>query len=117
MGLIVESLDSEGVLEIRQLMEEYEKPSYEDISVLVLAKYKKTILITGDANLRHAAISNGVECYGTCWLINILAEESIISYTHAIEAYTRIRKNRRNPPIEECKCTLSKWKQMKKILE
>jgi len=117
MGLIVESLDSEGVLEITQLLEEYEKPSYEDISVLVLAKSRKTILITGDENLRHAAISKGVDCYGTCWLIHLLAEESIITYTQAIEAYDRIRKNRRNPPIDECRGLLSKWKHLKKILE
>lgn len=117
MGLIVESLDSEGVLELKQLMEEYQKPSYEDISVLVLAKSRKTILITGDENLRHAAISKGVDCYGTCWLIHLLTEESIITYTQAIEAYDRIRKNRRNPPVEECRRNLTQWKQMKKILE
>jgi rRNA-processing protein FCF1 len=117
MGLLVESLDSEGIIEITELMEEYEKPSYEDISVLVLAKSRKTILITGDADLRHAAISKGVDCFGTCWLINYLADQSIVTYSQAIAAYDRIRKNRRNPPADECRNFLSQWKQRRKMLE
>jgi len=117
MGLCVEHLDSDGVSEITVLMAEYPKPSYADLSVLVLAKTKKTILITGDKDLRHAAISKGVDCYGTCWLINILAEESIITYTQAIDAYTYILEKLRHPPVEECRRHLTKWKQLKKILE
>jgi hypothetical protein len=117
MGLIAESLDSGGIREIIELMSEYEKPSYEDISVLVLAKSRETILITGDEDLRHAAISIGVDCHGTCWLIDYLADQSIITYAQAIAAYDRIRKNRRNPPIDECRNLLSRWKQRQKVLE
>ena len=117
MGLLVESLSSEEIVEISAMMERYDKPSYEDLSVLVLAKSKKTILITGDEPLRHAASDNGVTCLGTCWLIDYLANQSLISFSEAIAAYEMIRRNRRHPPFDECKALLSQWKQRQKMLE
>ena len=57
MGLQVESLEPDEIIQITEMMERYEKPSYEDISVLVLARLRKTVLITGDEALRHAAIA------------------------------------------------------------
>ena len=83
MGLLVETLDSEMILEITQIMERFEKPSYVDISALVLARFRRTILITGDEDLRHAAMEYGVDSLGTCWLIDYLAEQSIITHTEA----------------------------------
>lgn len=99
------------------MLGKYEKPSYEDISVLVLAKAKNTILITGDEALRHAAADNSVDCHGTCWLIDYIANQTLISFSEAIAAYDLIRKNRRNPPFEECKALLLQWKQRQKLLE
>jgi rRNA-processing protein FCF1 len=117
MGLVVESLSSEGIVEISSMMGRYEKPSYADLSVLVLARSKNTILITGDEPLRYAAVENGVNCFGTCWLIDFLADQKIISYAQAIAAYQLIQKNKRFPPRDECKTLLSKWKQRRKLLE
>lgn len=115
MGLLVEKLGPDGVKELMQMMDRYEGPSYQDISVLVLAKSKNTVLITGDEALRRAASDNGVDCHGTCWLIDYLASESLISYSEAIAAYDLIRKNRRNPPSEECKALLTGWRQRQKL--
>jgi hypothetical protein len=117
LGLRVESLNSAEVGEITEIMAQYPKPSYQDISVLVLAKSRKTILITGDTDLRHAAMTLGVDCYGTCWLIDYLANQRIITYTEAIEAYERIRIKPRYPPKEECRNLLSHWKRNKKLLD
>jgi len=115
MGLLVETLSPEKVTELLGMMERYEGPSYEDISVLVLAKAKNTVLITGDDALRRAAADNSVDCHGTCWLIDYLANQSLISFSEAIAAYDLIRKNRRNPPFDECKALLAQWKQRQKL--
>jgi Uncharacterized proteins of PilT N-term./Vapc superfamily len=115
MGLLVEKLNSEGVAEIMDMMGRYEGPSYQDISVLVLAKSRNTALITGDEALRRAAADNSVDSHGTCWLIDYLANESLITYTQAIAAYDLIRKNRRNPPFDECRALLARWKQRQKL--
>jgi hypothetical protein len=117
MGLLVESLTSEEVGEIPVMMEKYPKPSYYDISVLILARSKNTILITGDDALRNAAADNSVDCHGTCWLIDFLASESLITYTEAIATYQVILKKPRYPPKEECKALLTGWKQRQKLLE
>jgi rRNA-processing protein FCF1 len=117
MGLRVENLKPDEVKELMEMMGRYEEPSYEDISVLVLAKARNTVLITGDDALRRAAADNSVDCHGTCWLIDYLANQSLISFSEAIAAYDLIRKNRRNPPFDECKALLARWKQRKKLLE
>ncbi len=115
MGLLVENLSPDGVKELMEMMGRYEGPSYQDISVLVLAKARNTVLITGDEALRRAAADNSVDCHGTCWLIDYLANQSLITYSEAIAAYDLIRKNRRNPPFDECKTLLAGWRQRQKL--
>lgn len=117
MGLLVERLNSDEIKEISDIMAKYPKPSHIDISVLVLAKSKKTILITGDEDLRHAAIAHGVDCYGTCWLIDYLTDQRLITYTEAIEAFDLIRKKPRYPPKDECRYFLSQWKSKRKLFD
>jgi hypothetical protein len=108
LGLRFESLNSEENRAISALMERYPKPSYYDLSVLVLARSKHTILITGDDALRNAAADNGVDCH---------ANEGLITYTEAIVAYQVIVKKPRYPPKNECKALLAHWRQRQKLLE
>lgn len=117
LGLRVESLNSDEVREISEILSEYPKPSYQDISVMVLARSRGTILITGDVDLRHVAMAKGVDCYGTCWLIDYLANQHIITFTEAIEAYELIQRKPRYPPKEECRALSSQWKQKQKLLD
>lgn len=117
MGLLTESLTSEEISEILLMRERYPRASNYDISVLILARSKKTILITGDEYLRIAANDNGVYCHGTCWIIDYLANESLITYTEAIAAYQMILDKPRYPPKDECKVLLKVWKQRQKLLE
>jgi hypothetical protein len=93
MGLQVESLEPDEIIQITEMMERYEKPSYEDISVLVLARLRKTVLITGDEALRHAAIANEVECRGTCWLIDYLANQSIFPFPKPLKRMNEYKEN------------------------
>jgi len=115
MGLLVESLTSEEVSEIYVMGGRYPEPSQYDISVLILARSKNTVLITGDEALRRAAADNSVDCHGTCWLIDYLANERLITYTDAIATYDVILKKRRYPPKDECRDLLSRWKQRQKL--
>jgi hypothetical protein len=115
LGLIAEPLTSEEVGEIRVMMGRYPKPSSYDISVLILARSKNTVLVTGDEALRHAAADNSVEYRGTCWLIDYLANEGLITYTEAIAAYNVILKKPRFPPKDECKALLMVWRQRQKL--
>jgi hypothetical protein len=115
MGLLVEKLNPDEVKEVQEMMGRYEGPSYQDLSVLILAKNKNTVLITGDEALRRAATDNSVDCHGTCWLIDYLAHQSLITFSDAISAYDLIRRNRRNPPFDECRALLATWRQRQKL--
>jgi hypothetical protein len=115
MGLLVEFLTSEEVGEIPVMMGKYPEPSFCDISVLILARSKNTVLITGDEALRNAAADNSVDCRGTCWLIDYLANQGLITYTEAIAAYTVIVKKPRYPPKRECDTLLAGWKRRQKL--
>ena len=115
LGLTAEPLTSEEVGEIPVMMGRYPKPSYYDISVLILARSKNTVLITGDEALRNAAADNSVEYRGTCWLIDYLANERLITYAEAIAAYNVILKKPRYPPKDECRALLTIWRQRQKL--
>lgn len=115
LGLVFEPLAEEEVADISLLMEKYPQPSYYDITVLLLARSKNTVLITGDNALRNAAEDNGVNCRGTCWLIDYLANERLITYSEAIAAYDVIRKKPRYPPKRECDALLAGWKRRQKL--
>jgi hypothetical protein len=115
MGLLVEFLTSDEVSEIRVMMGRYPKPSYYDISVLILARSRNTVLITGDEALRIAAADTSVDCHGTCWLIDYLASEGLITYSEAIAVYHVIVNKPRYPPKEECKTLLAQWRQRQKL--
>lgn len=115
LGLVVGNLTSEEVGEIPVLMARYPEPSFCDISVLILARSKNTVLITGDQALRNAAADNSVDCHGTCWLIDFLANQGLITYTEAIAAYTVIVNKPRYPPKRECDTLLANWKRRQKL--
>ena len=115
MGLCFESLTSEEVGEISVMMGRYPKTSYYDLSVLILARSRNTILITGDEALRNAAADNSVDCRGTCWLIDYLANKKLITFTEAIAAYNVIVKKPRYPPKDECRALLTIWKQRQRL--
>ena len=114
-GLLAEHLTPEEVGEIPVMMGKYPEPSFYDMSVLILARSKNTVLITGDQALRDAAADNSVDCRGTCWLIDFLANQGLITYTEAIAAYTVIVKKPRYPPKDECRALLLIWKQRQKL--
>jgi len=115
MGLLVGTLTSEEVGEIPVMMGRYPAPSFCDLSVLILARSKNTVLITGDQALRNAAADNSVDCHGTCWLIDYLANQGLITYSEAIAAYTVMVNKPRYPPKDECKALLLMWKQRQKL--
>lgn len=115
MGLGVGTLTEEEVGEIPVMMAKYPEPSLYDISVLILARSRNTVLITGDQALRRAAADNSVDCHGTCWLIDYLADQGLITYAEAIAAYTIIVNKPRYPPKEECKALLVHWRQRQKL--
>ncbi len=115
MGLSVQSLSSDSVQELMDLIDRYPHPSYADLSVLLLAKNLHRPLLTGDQALIHVAVAHGVEWRGTCWLLDYMVNSRVITPEMAIGAWQRMRSHGRNPPRDECQQTIIQWKRYRGI--
>lgn len=100
MGLIVQSLSSEGVARVQALSQKYKRPSRNDLFALALAQQAQCPLLTGDAALRSAAETEQVEVKGTIWLVTEMVRKQCITATVARAAYTAMQEQGRRLPWE-----------------
>ena len=115
MGLQVENLSPENVEELIALMARVPKSHRMQISGSCTLQNPGTrFYITGDKALLRAAADNSVDCRGTCWLIDYLANQSIITFSGAIAAYDRYKKPAESP-FDECRALIAQWKQRQKM--
>ena len=79
----------------------YPKPSFQDLSALVLAKGNGWTLLSGDGHLRQAAQEEAVLVHGTLWLIRRLVESRILDATSAAKAFKSMKDQGRRLPWAE----------------
>jgi predicted nucleic acid-binding protein len=90
-------------------MERYRRPSQNDLFGLALARAEHTILVTGDAALRRAAETEGVETHGVLWLLDGLVEQGVLSPTAACDALGEIIAAGSRLPAAEVDMRLRAW--------
>lgn len=100
-GLAVLQLDSDSIGEMIALVASYPIPGTNDLSVLALAKRHGWPLLTGDAHLRKAAVSERVDVHGTLWLMQRMLDERILTADQARKAFTKMRNGARRLPWSE----------------
>lgn len=112
---ISEKLIKYGLLKTKLSLEEfwlassygdkYKRLSKHDRIALAIAKHRNIKLLTGDGNLRNAAIKENVEVVGTIWILdklkntNSIVKEEYIKYINELISLTKAGKRRL--PIEE----------------
>jgi len=114
MGLRKEELSGEEVASMVRLGEKYRRPSRKDLSALVLAARLHAILLTGDAHLRRAAGTEGLEVHGTLWFLELMEVKGTASPAAALAGLEHML-NKPKParlPKRECERLRSKWKAM-----
>ena len=79
LGLIATELTEEEFYYGLKMAELHPKLSQYDCSALAIAKYRGLVLMTGDAALRKAALSEGVSVIGTIGILDKLYDEERIS--------------------------------------
>jgi predicted nucleic acid-binding protein len=109
-GIELVELDEELVDEIGILQGDHEELSPNDLSVYVLAKKHKAILVSGDGPLRTLADITHVEYHGTLWLLDELVKRDLISTNDAAHALMMMLDNKRWLPRSECEKLIKKWK-------
>lgn len=70
LGLRVESLNNQEVEEAIRFRLHQSKLSVPDSFALSLAKSRKWVLLSGDADLRDMASRQIIECHGVLWLFD-----------------------------------------------
>ncbi len=102
-------LPAELVVETAILMQRYRRPSQNDLFGLALAKAERLILVTGDAALRRAAETEGVESHGVLWLIDGLVEQAFLTTVQACTALKLILSSGGRLPQPEVQARLTQW--------
>lgn len=109
VGLKVKSLTAESVKKIEFLTQQYPRPSRMDHSALALAIQEQCPLLTGDKDLRVAAKKEGVEVYGTIWIIEELLNKKIIQQSQAKGSFDAMRVEGSRLPWRDAEKLLSRW--------
>lgn len=90
-GLRVKRMSADAVREIEALSLKYSRTSIMDLSALALAKQEKCLLLTGDRDLREAAITEGIEVHGTLWIVEKLLDVKLIEQRQARDSFVSMK--------------------------
>jgi predicted nucleic acid-binding protein len=110
IGYSVLPLGKEGVEQVLALRERYRKPSTNDLFALVLAKLNSCPLVTGDDSLRRAAKDEGLQVYGSLWVLDRLIDHHILSSLEAAVSLEKILEKGSWLPRKECEARLKRWR-------
>lgn len=109
-GLAVKSLEPEALMKIDVLMQKYARPSFTDLSCLVLAEEIGCKLLTGDQALRKAAENeNNVVVHGALWLMDQMLEQKILSKKKARESLRLMLDFGARLPVAACEERMKRW--------
>lgn len=91
LGLVSMELNATTIQRVVALAARHTRPSRNDLLALALAEQEQRPLLSGDKDLRRAAVREGVPVHGTIWVVGRLVEADIIDGTTARDAYARMR--------------------------
>lgn len=93
LGLIDTELNEKEFYYALELSTRYHKLSKYDMAALAIAKKRNIALLTGDAALRKAAISEGVTVIGTIGILDKLFEQQLIEMSEYKESLILLIKH------------------------
>lgn len=79
LGLKGTELTEEEFYYALKIAEQHTKLSHYDCAALAIAKYRQIVLLTGDAALRKAALSEGVTVMGSIGILDKLFDQRLIT--------------------------------------
>ncbi|MCH8543882.1 MAG: hypothetical protein LAT61_09965 [Alcanivorax sp.] len=110
LGLRVESLGADSIIELTHLRVELGNTSLADLSCFHLAASNKWTLLTGDKAVRAACQIHGVEVRGVIWILDQLFAEKVLDGEDlAIALQTMLDRGARLPQAE-CDKRLRLWR-------
>ena len=107
------SLSVLSITDIRKISDELSAHpglSSQDCSVLITAREKKAVLLTGDGCLRKIAEFESLEVHGILWIFDALVAKGIITQKIAHSKLLHLININTFLPENECRVRLNKWK-------
>jgi predicted nucleic acid-binding protein len=98
LGLQLNELSSETMLYAVELTSKYQRPSRNDCFALALAAQEKCPLLTGDKDLKNAAINESIMVRGTLWLVEMMIQRKLITIEDARESFKKMKATGRRLP-------------------
>lgn len=92
LGLIPMELDDSDLLLVYNYASKYSQLSSYDTFAMAIAKNRGYILLTGDGNLRKAAISEGISVKGTLWILDELFNNGHITKVEYLQYLKELQK-------------------------
>ncbi len=108
-GIIPIILPAEAFLKLVNLRTEFKKPSMPDLFGLLVAEWLEAVLLTGDANLRKAAISRKLEVHGVLWLLDQLINCGSMAQSQAWQSLEKMLENGARLPAAEVQKRRKEW--------
>jgi len=108
LGLQLYDMSPELIGQAYQFRIRHPKPSIYDLFALVLALARDCPLLTGDKDLRQLAALEGVEVFGTLWLMEKLFGARLISVDEMESAYETMLEAQRRLPVREIRLQIQR---------
>lgn len=110
LGLELLSLSSAAIERTAGLASSHRRVSRNDLLALALAEQERGILLTGDAALRRAARSEGVEVHGSLWLADKMWEHGAARGDRMVMAFERMKAAGRRLPWDQVESRRARWR-------
>lgn len=91
-GLKIKSLSAEFIKRAHHLSTKHPRPGTIDRIALALALQENCPLLTGDRDLRAAAINEGVRVYGTLWVVGELLKTKLLEPQQARNSFDSMKR-------------------------
>jgi len=102
-------ISKEELVEIQVASLEDKRLSEQDWSTVYYAAKWKTILVSGDKTLRQLAELKRIEVHGIFWLLDLLAENSILANEVCFDFLTSLVAINKRLPANEIKERQKRW--------
>lgn len=109
LGLIIQSLERESILELARLRKVHHRVSLVDLSALLLARALRAGLVTGDRRLKDLALLQGLDVHGVLWILDEMVVHQVLTPFQAAESLRRMMTHGARLPFDDCERRLKRW--------
>ena len=109
LGLQIQGLEPEYVLELVRLRQIHRQLSAIDLAALLLAMAMDASLVTGDRRLNELAKAQGLPVHGVLWIIDEMVIHQILTENQAAIAIREMLDHGARLPYVECQKRFDRW--------